>query len=101
MKLTVKRVSSIRGLMFRRRPKIPVMFELGKSRIIHMVFVFYQIDIAILDENCQVIATRRNLKPFMVYGIKNRLAKPFYCIEWPAGKMTVNEGDKVELEIIN
>jgi len=56
-----------KGLMFSRKKNI--MFVFNKEQIInlHTWFVFFPIDIILLDKDRKVVEIRENLKPFRFY----------------------------------
>jgi hypothetical protein len=70
--------SVFRGLMFSRKNNL--IFVLDKERIIglHMVFVFFPIDVLFLDKDKKIIEIKKNLKPFSFY-ISKKKAK--YVVE--------------------
>jgi len=62
---------------------------------LHMFFVFFPIDIILLNASHQVIEVREQFKPFTLFTSKKPAAA---CIECPAGtiiKARVCVGDKV------
>jgi len=98
-KLKVRRVNSIRGLMFRRKPTIPVLLKIPDGRFfkgnyVHTWFVFYPIDAAFIDQNKNVIGISR-LKPFSGCRLPKQT---YYIVEAPAGKLGTSVGDVVEFE---
>ena len=87
-----------KGLMFSKKLKDKALiFIFNKEKIIslHMLFVFYPIDIIFLDKNKKVIEIKQNFKPFTFY--KNR--KPAkYIVELPENiikKTKTKNGDKI------
>jgi len=98
MKLKVRNLGSFRGLMFRRKPKIPVLIKLNGHGI-HTWFVFYQIRAVFLDVNCIVTDVRWHLKPFSAY--KPR-APPAFVIESRVDDPWLPTlGERVDLEVMN
>src|SRR3990167_9075216 len=71
------------GLMFSIKPK-PLVFIFKKEKIIplHMLFVFYPIDVLFLSKNKVVVEIKENFKPFSFYTPKS---KAQYIIELPQG----------------
>jgi uncharacterized membrane protein (UPF0127 family) len=87
--------SKLKGLMFTAKCRVPLIFVNKKNEktAIHMLFVFYPIDIAWLDENKKIVKIE-TLYPFRFsHGAAAR-----YIIETPAGKMQSNVGDTLEFE---
>jgi uncharacterized membrane protein (UPF0127 family) len=94
---TLKR---IRGLMFRRSIKKPLLFILpAESRelaAIHSFFVFFPFDAVFLDSKRVVVDVRSEIKPFTSNITPNKPAK--YLIEMKAGeakKRGINVGSKL------
>ena len=108
-------ISKFIGLMFSKQAKIEdfwypensknfpeqqknaLIFKFNKEKIIslHMIFVFYPIDVLFLDNNKIVVDIKENFKPFTFY--KSR-KKTVYVIELPHGiirKTKTEIGDKV------
>lgn len=88
--------SKAKGLMFSSRQKKALVFPFGSERIIslHMLFVFYPIDVLFLNKNGKIVEIKKNFKPFTVYtGI--RRAK--YAVELPCGIINKTKlNDKIE-----
>ena len=87
------------GLMFALKPK-PLIFIFKKEKIIplHMLFVFYPIDVLFLNKNKVVVEIKENLKPFSFYTPKN---KSQYIIELPQGtikKTKMALGNKIQFQ---
>ena len=89
-----------RGLMFFRRKDFDfaLVFELPQeTRIgagIHMLFVFFAIDVVFLDSRKKVVDVVRNLKPFAPGYAPKKAAK--YIIELPAGAAkNIRVGDEI------
>lgn len=87
------------GLMLSIKPK-PLIFIFKKEKIIplHMLFVFYPIDVMFLDKNKIVVETKENFRPFTFYTPKN---KAQYIIELPQGTIKKTKtalGDKIQFQ---
>lgn len=73
------------GLIFSKKIKnkaLVFVFKKEKRHLIHMFFVFFQIDILFLDKNKKVVEIKENLEPFSFYSSKN---KAKYFIELSEG----------------
>lgn len=73
------------GLMFSKKINnrgLIFEFKKEKTHSIHMLFVFFPIDILFLNKNKEVVEIKENLNPFSFYTSKKH-AK--YFIELPAG----------------
>ena len=89
-------LSKARGLMFRKRP-IPLVFEFNREKInaLHMIFVFFPIDIIFLNKDKEIVELKQNLMPFSFYNPKN---KSMYVIELEKGRIAESKsaiGDKI------
>ena len=80
----------LRGLMFENRGRFnyALVFDLrGEHKFsasIHMLFVFFPIDVLYLDKNRKVVQVVRNLKPFTPLFVPQKQSA--YIVEIPAGK---------------
>src|SRR3989338_6045084 len=87
VKLAKTRAERMRGLMFSRKPEHALILCMPKeSRIgsaIHMMFVFYPLDVLFLDSKKQVVDKVLGLKPFALNYVPKRAAK--YVVELPEG----------------
>ncbi|MBI2651786.1 DUF192 domain-containing protein [Candidatus Woesearchaeota archaeon] len=97
-KLCLNIISKSIGLMFSKNPKA-LVFAFNKEKIVplHMLFVFYPIDVLFLDKNKIVVEIKRNLMPFSFYKPKR---KSKYVIELPCNsikKTKTNVGDKIKI----
>jgi hypothetical protein len=95
-KICKSSVSKGLGLMFSRKQK-PLILISRKEKIVplHMLFVFYPIDVLFLNKNKIVLEKKENLRPFAFYTPKN---KAKYIIELPKNiikKSKTNIGDKI------
>src|SRR3989344_5050271 len=93
--------SQAKGLMFEDRKKVdyalvfPMALESRHATSVHMLFVFFPIDIVFLDSNKKVVDVRRNVPSFLPYLAPKKPAK--YFIEMPVGKSDgIGEGDFLE-----
>jgi len=84
------------GLMFSTKPKTLVfVFKKEKINPLHMLFVFYPIDVLFLDKNKKVAEIKNNFKPFTFYTPKK---KSKYIIELPKDSIKNSKteiGDKI------
>ena len=85
------------GLMFSKKRKRALIFKFDKENAIalHMLFVFYPIDVLFLDEKMVVVDKKENFLPF-TFCKSGR--KAMYAIELPEGaikKSKTEIGDKV------
>jgi hypothetical protein len=86
----------MKGLMFedQKRFNYALVFCLPRESIanasIHMLFVFFPIDVVYLDRNQKVVDIAKNLQPFSLGYVPKKPSKFF--VEMPAGK---SEGIKI------
>lgn len=86
------------GLMFSKKDFIPLIFVFEKEKIVplHMLFVFFQIDVLFLNSEKRVVEIKENFKPFTFYAPKNKakyiMELPINCIK--RNKIRIN--DKIE-----
>ena len=95
--------SRFRGLMFSKKLKekegliIDVCLESRELSSIHMVFVFFSIDVLWLDSKKKVVDLRRDVKPFYPFIIPKDAAR--YVIELPKmSTLAVKVGDILEFD---
>lgn len=86
--------SQMRGLMFRKKQNLIMILNKEKKVSLHMFFVFYPIDVLLLNENKEIVEIKRNFKPFTFWNSKE---KGKYVVElaFPA---EYEVGDKINLE---
>lgn len=94
--------SKFKGLIFTRKLKnkqgiiIPLNQEKISQAAIHMLFVFYNIDVLWLDKDYKIVDLRRNLKPFTFAKPRN---KAKYIVELPADSTSnINIGSKLQIK---
>ncbi|MBS3172126.1 DUF192 domain-containing protein [Candidatus Woesearchaeota archaeon] len=89
-------INPVKGLMFSRKLKnnqAVVLDVKNYSGAIHMLFVFFSIDVVWLDENYKVIDIKKNVKPFNLY--VEPKSKPRYIIESNPNSFDFKIGDKL------
>jgi hypothetical protein len=72
--------SKCMGLMFSKKKTIVLEFKKEKIIPLHMLFVFFPIDVLFLDKNRKIVEIKRNFRPFTSYTPKN---KAKYAVEIP------------------
>lgn len=86
--------SKFRGLMFSRKHTLVFVFEKDRLVQLHMLFVFFPIDVLYLDNNQRVIEVKNDLRPFTFYSPKN---KARYVVEIPE-RTGIKVGDVVSFK---
>lgn len=56
--------SQARGLMFRPKQNLVMVFPRERRISLHMFFVFYPIDVLIVNAKMKVVEIKKNFKPF-------------------------------------
>ena len=79
--------------MFRGKRNLVMVFPSERKISLHMFFVFYPIDVLIVDENNKVVEIKRNFKPFTVW---NSSEKGKYVVEL-AVERVYEVGDVIDL----
>jgi len=70
------------GLMFSRCRSLVFVFRHEQIIPLHMIFVFYPIDVIFLSKKKMVVELKQSFLPFTFYSPSN---KAMYVIELPAG----------------
>ena len=88
------------GLMFSIKPK-PLIFVFKKEKIIplHMLFVFYPIDVLFLNKNKVVAEIKENFKPFSFYTPKNKAQYVIEITTVTSKRIKADVGDRIEFKI--
>ena len=78
--------SKAKGLMFSKKSEKALVFDFGKEKRIdlHMLFVFYPIDVIFLNNKLKVVELKENFMPFTFY-LSRKKAR--YVIETNSGKI--------------
>ncbi|MEM3126641.1 MAG: DUF192 domain-containing protein [Candidatus Woesearchaeota archaeon] len=94
-KIRAKKMPSWLGFMFAGKKSIgkTIYFDLKKEKIVslHMVFVFFPINVYLLNGRKEVVEIKNNLKPFHFYSFSK---KAQYVIESPR-ELNLKIGDRV------
>jgi uncharacterized membrane protein (UPF0127 family) len=89
-------LSRMRGLMFRRAPKALIMAFPKEQKIgLHMMFVFFPIDVLWLDAEQKVVEMREGFRPWTT---ASPAALAQYAVELPAGSIKAADtslGDQI------
>ena len=84
--------SKFRGLMFSKKNNLIFLFNKEKKVELHMFFVWFPIDVVLLDNHKKVVEIKDNFKPFTFFRSKN---KAKYVLELFSGAI---EQSNIELE---
>ena len=64
--------SQARGLMFRKKRNLIMVFPQERKIKLHNFFVFYPIDVLVLDKDMKIIEIKRNFRPFTFWNSEKR-----------------------------
>jgi len=97
-KLCLSAFSKSVGLMLSKEQDIALIFKFHKEKVVslHMLFVFYPIDVLFIDKDKIVVDKKENFRPFTFYKSRKR---SMYAVELPSGaikKSKTSIGDKIE-----
>ena len=84
-----------RGLMFRRKQNLIMDLANVRKIKLHNFFVFYSIDVLLVDVNMRVVEIKKGFKPFTFWN-SNEKAK--YCVEL-SNSSNYKVGDYLEFRI--
>ena len=98
-KLCTSFFSKSTGLMFSTQKKIKntaLVFAFNKpvQFSFHMFFVFYPIDLILLDDKKRVIELKKNFNPFSVYFPQNKYS---FAVEASRGAIAENKKEKISI----
>ena len=88
------------GLMFKKEKEFqPLVFHFTKEQFVplHMLFVFFPIDVLYLNQFKEIVEIKKNLKPFSFYQPRN---KAKFVVELKAntiGPKPIELGDKLTI----
>ena len=83
------------GLMFHRRHNLIMIFPKERTIGLHNLFVFFPIDVLVVDEKMKIVEIKRNFRPFTVWTAKT---KGKYLIEL-AFSREYDVGDVLDIKI--
>ena len=87
------------GLMFTKKQKTLILaFNKEKIISLHMLFVFYPIDVLFLDKNKVVVDKNDNFKPFTFYKSKRKAKYAVEIVNGAIKKTKTGIGDKIKLQ---
>jgi len=93
LKVVHSALGKARGLMFSKKKNLVFVFDKEQIVPLHMMFVFFPIDVYFLDKNKRVVEIRKNFKPFSCYRPKK---KAMYVVEIAKGKKKYKIKEKID-----
>ncbi len=92
MRIKVKKIRSIWGksvgLMLSKPENLAFIFQDERKRSLHMLFVFFSIDVLFLDSKRRVVE-KATLKPFQLYTSKKKAQYVFELRKGQAKKIKI------------
>ena len=85
--------SQAKGLMFRHKQNLVMKFPKERKISLHNLFVFFPIDVLVVNEKMRIVEIKKNFKPFTFYKAKE---KGKYVIEL-AFPSNYYVGERIEL----
>lgn len=85
-----------RGLMFSKQKNLIFFFDKEEHVPLHMLFVFFPIDVLYLDENKRIVELKEDFRPFGFYSPKKSAR---YILELKKGTLRQTDtslGDQLE-----
>jgi len=84
--------------MFRKKQNLVMVFPNERKISLHMFFVFYPIDVLIVDDQMRIVEIKRYFQPFTTW----KSAKKGKCVvelgdrRTPAGEVLAALGDQID-----
>ncbi|MBT4540111.1 DUF192 domain-containing protein [Candidatus Woesearchaeota archaeon] len=91
--------SKAKGLMFSRKKNfrnLIFVFDKEKKIGLHMWFVFFPIDVVLLDKDKRVVEIKGNLRPFRLFNSKNKAKYVLELYQDAIKKNSIELEDKIE-----
>ncbi|MBI2151338.1 DUF192 domain-containing protein [Candidatus Woesearchaeota archaeon] len=89
--------SQIRGLMFRKKQNLVMIFKEERPISLHNFFVFFPLEIVLLNKNNRVIEIKLKFLPFTLWN-SDKKAKVLLEIAEKNSKNLISVGDKIILK---
>jgi len=89
------------GLILHKKLKdkgLIFIYKKEKKISLHMIFVFFPIDVLFLNKNKKVIDMKKDFKPFSFYIAKKKAKYILELPEWTIKKTKTEIGDKIKFE---
>lgn len=87
--------SQMRGLMFHRKKNALLIFPEERYIYLHTCFVFFPIDVLVINEQQKIVEIKYNLRPFQFWNSKQ---KGLFIVEL-ASPSSYELGDKVQTKL--
>jgi hypothetical protein len=97
--LVSSRLRQATGLMFSRQKNLIFVLPRERTLLMHMLFVFYPIDVVLLNSRREVIELKRDFRPFSFYRLKNKARYILELKKSAIDKSGLKLGDRISLDI--
>ena len=89
--------SRFKGLMLSKKQETALIFEFKKEQFIslHMLFVFYPIDVLFLDKTKKVVDMKECFRPFSFYNSRKRAMYAVELFNGAVNKSKTKIGDRI------
>ncbi len=89
-------LNQTRGLMFRSKQNCLMSFKVPQKVSLHNLFVFFPLDILIINQNHKIVEIKQKFKPFTFWSSKEPAT---YCLELAIinSNISYEVGDEIEI----
>ncbi len=96
--LVTSRLGQAVGLMFSRQRNLIFILPRERSLTMHMIFVFYPIDVVFLDGRQEIVELKPGLRPFSFYRLKRKARYILELKNSTIEKHRLKLGDKISFD---
>ncbi len=96
--LVTSRFGQARGLMFSRQRNLIFALPRERSLVMHMLFVFYPIDVVLLDSRHEIVELKPGFRPFAFYRLKRKVRYILELENSAIGKFGLRLGDRISFD---
>ena len=96
--LITSRLGQAVGLMFSRQRDLIFVLPRERTLIMHMLFVFYPIDVVLLDNRQEIVELKPGFRPFSFYRLRRKARYILELKNSTIEKHGLKLGDKISLE---
>jgi len=97
--LVTSRLRQAAGLMFSRQKNLVFVLPQERRLVMHMLFVFYPIDVVLLNSRREVVELKRDFRPFGFYRLKSKARYILELKRSTIDKHGLKLGDSISLDI--
>lgn len=96
--LVTSRLGQARGLMLSRQRNLIFVLPRERSLIMHMLFVFYPIDVVLLNSRQEIVELKPGFLPFAFYRLKSKARYVLELENSAIEKLCLKLGDKISFD---